>query len=158
MGQSLLKFAPGSEQQNIKLVPTIERCYEKHFKTKKDPTVADFYRAVCETVEDINKELGNTQFTIPTAAVVDNAYSNDHQNSGPVTKEQFQTILKKILTTSAGFTGLGGAKDTFIYVFGVPIVTLFLKQSLMPRVIRNEFFIPGVTSATVFVLAKLNKI
>ncbi|KAF4402543.1 hypothetical protein G4B88_012328 [Cannabis sativa] len=162
MGQSLQKISSGSEQKNIK-ISTIERCYKKHLEAKKDPTVADFYRAVCQTVEEINKEFGNTQIKIPAADVVHKAYIHvhDEQNSGEVaeiTKIQFQTILKEILNISPGLTGLGGAKDTLIYIFGVPIATLFIKQSLMPRAIRNDFFIPGVTSATVFVLAKLNKL
>ena len=74
-----------------------------------------------------------------------------------MTRKKFQAILREILITDAGFTGLG-AKDILIYIFGVPLTALLIKQRLFPRVVPNELFIPGVTSATVFALAKLNKI
>lgn len=74
-----------------------------------------------------------------------------------MTREEFQKILQDILITDSGFTGLG-AKDTLVYIFGVPLAALFVKQKLFPRAVPNEVFIPGVTSATVFALAKLNKI
>lgn len=66
-------------------------------------------------------------------------------------------MLKDVILDT-GFTGIGGAKDLILYIFGVPITAFVIKQSLMPRVIPNEVFIPSITSATVFILAKLNKI
>ena len=57
----------------------------------------------------------------------------------------------------SGFSGIG-AIDICFYIFGVPLAALFIKQGIMPRAIPNEIFIPAVTSAAVFVLAKLNKI
>lgn len=56
-----------------------------------------------------------------------------------------------------GVAGIG-AKDFILYIFGVPATALFIKQRIIPRAIPNEIFIPVITSATVFVLAKLNKI
>ncbi|BFG37851.1 hypothetical protein CerSpe_241260 [Prunus speciosa] len=179
MGQTLKKLAPGTEENKIKEI--VEKCYENHFPaTFREPTFIDFYRAICETVEEINKKLGNTQFCLPTESKLKQAYEENfpvrmsnvhqmglyfrmgmkshHQGKGrSLTREEFQRIFQDVIF-SAGFTGVGGAKDTLIYIFGVPLTALFVKQRLMPRVIPNEIFIPCITSATVFVLAKLNKI
>ncbi|XP_021804440.1 uncharacterized protein LOC110748794 isoform X2 [Prunus avium] len=157
MGQTLKKLSPGTEENKIKEI--VEKCYENHFPaTFREPTFIDFYRAICETVEEINKKLGNTQFCLPTESKLKQAYESHRQGKGrSLTREEFQRIFQDVIF-SAGFTGVGGAKDTLIYIFGVPLTALFVKQRLMPRVIPNEIFIPCITSATVFVLAKLNKI
>ncbi|KAK9922405.1 hypothetical protein M0R45_030870 [Rubus argutus] len=82
---------------------------------------------------------------------------NRHKSSnGTLKKEEFEKILQDVII-GTGLTGVG-AKDTLIYIFGVPLTALFLKQSLMPHSVPNEYFLPGITSATVFILAKLNKI
>jgi len=57
----------------------------------------------------------------------------------------------------SGFTGVG-AKEALLYIFGVPVTALFVKQRVGPQAIPNEFFIPGITSVTVLILAALNKI
>jgi hypothetical protein len=74
-----------------------------------------------------------------------------------LTKDEFEKIFRQVITRT-GFTGIGGAKDTLLYIFGVPVTAFFIKQRVIPRAIPNEIFIPGITSATVFILAKLNKI
>ncbi|CAN4099944.1 unnamed protein product [Withania somnifera] len=48
-----------------------------------------------------------------------------------------------------------GAKDILLYLFGVPVTALVIKQSIIPQAVPNEIFIPGITSATIFLLAKL---
>lgn len=75
----------------------------------------------------------------------------------PLTKDEFERIFQQVII-GTGFTGIGGAKDTLLYIFGVPVTAFFIKQRVIPRAIPNEIFIPGITSATVFILAKLNKI
>ncbi|KAI5317856.1 hypothetical protein L3X38_037563 [Prunus dulcis] len=160
MGQTLKKLAPGTEENKIKEIgPIIENCYKTHFAgTVEKPTFTNFYRAICETVEEINKQLGNTQFCLPTESKLKEKYEDHHQVKGrSLTREEFQRIFQDVIF-GTGFTGVGGAKDTLIYIFGVPLTALFVKQRLMPRVIPNEIFIPCITSATVFILAKLNKI
>lgn len=57
-----------------------------------------------------------------------------------------------------GVSNIGGAKDMLFYLYGVPATALFLKQRLAPKLIPNEVLIPVVTSATVFLLAKFNKL
>ena len=73
-----------------------------------------------------------------------------------MTKAEFQEIMKEMIKES-GFTGVG-AKDALLYIFGVPVTALFVKQRVGPQAIPNEFFIPGITSVTVLILAALNKI
>lgn len=80
-----------------------------------------------------------------------------HQGKGKaLTKEEFQKILQAVILDT-GVSGMG-AKDMLLYIFGVPLTAVFLKQQIIPGAIRNDIFIPAVTSATVFLLAKLNKI
>lgn len=74
-----------------------------------------------------------------------------------LTKEEFQRMLKEVVFET-GISNIGGAKDMVFYLFGVPAAALFLKQRLAPNLIPNEAFIPAVTSATVFLLANLNKL
>ncbi|GMH28325.1 hypothetical protein Nepgr_030168 [Nepenthes gracilis] len=157
MGQSLNKLAPGNEDRKMKeIVEIAERYYDEHFSdVSKDWIFADFYRAVCEIVEEINKNLGNTQFRIPKETTLRQAYEKHHDRK-PLTKEEFQRILRDVIM-GTGFSG-GGGKDILFYIFGVPVTALFIKQRAIPKAVPNEIFIPAVTSATVLVLAKLNKI
>ncbi|GAB4843939.1 hypothetical protein Ancab_013903 [Ancistrocladus abbreviatus] len=159
MGQSLKKLAPGNEEKAAKAVADIvEKYYDKLFAdSDKDWSLADFHRAVCEAVEEINKTFGNTQLRVPKTASLQQAFDKHHQGKGKsLTKEEFQRILKDVIMDT-GFTGIG-AKDILFYIFGVPVTALLIKQRVIPKAIPNEIFIPVVTSATVFVLAKLQKI
>ncbi|KAM7505250.1 hypothetical protein LguiB_004154 [Lonicera macranthoides] len=80
-----------------------------------------------------------------------------HSGEGKsLTREEFEKIFHTLIL-GTGVTGIG-MKDLIFYLFGIPATALFLKQRLIPNALPNEVFIPGVTSATVFLLAKLNKI
>lgn len=84
-------------------------------------------------------------------------FQNHHQGKGKaLSKEEFQLILQEVVKHT-GFTGVG-AKDILFYMFGIPATALFIKQRILPNAVKNEIFIPAVTSGTVFVLAQLNKI
>ncbi|XP_044488969.1 uncharacterized protein LOC123213569 [Mangifera indica] len=160
MGQALQTFASGSHEKKIKEIgPLIEQCYGEFIaKTEIEKmTLAEFYQAVCQTFEELNKKLGSTQFRVPKTETLREAYDKHHQLKGKaLTKEEFQRILQDVIFAT-GFTGFG-AKDIIFYIFGVPATALLLKQRIAPRAVPNDVFIPAVTSATVFVLAKLNKI
>ncbi|KAL3534621.1 hypothetical protein ACH5RR_003082 [Cinchona calisaya] len=156
MGQALKKFG-GDEKKEKEIDPVIVECYNKFFVNTKDLGMADFYHAVCMTVEEINKKLGSTQFKVPQTLALQRAYEKHHQGKGKgLTKEEFQKILQDVILDT-GVMGIG-AKDTLFYMLGVPVTALFFKQRLIPKAIPNEIFIPGVTSGTVFLLAKFNKI
>ncbi|KAL0334369.1 UNVERIFIED_CONTAM: hypothetical protein Sangu_1593100 [Sesamum angustifolium] len=143
MGQSLNKF--GNEEKKVKEIgPVIERCYDTYFVKTEEWSSADLYHAVCQTVEYLNF-LKNYLFL------------KHHKGKGKsLTKEEFQQILQEVILDT-GLTSIA-SKDLLFYLFGVPATALFLKQRLAPKLVPNEVFIPVVTSVTVFLLAKLNKI
>ncbi|CAN0901372.1 hypothetical protein LINGRAHAP2_LOCUS21383, partial [Linum grandiflorum] len=153
----------GSEHNKDKDIgAVIEHCYDKYFADELSS--ADFYSAVCLTVEEINKKLNSTQFRIPDADKLKKVYkshyndddSRDERKKKTLSKEEFQKVLEEIIM-GAGFTGFG-SKNIFLYIFGVPAAAMFIKQRIAPTIVPNDIFIPGITSATVLILAKLNKI
>ncbi|XP_016433824.1 uncharacterized protein LOC107760303 [Nicotiana tabacum] len=156
MGQSLKKFANDEQKDNVG--PMINEFYESHFKNMENWKFDQFCRAVCLTVEDINEKLGSTQFKVPKIEELHRLYDKYHIDKGSksLTPEEYQNMLKEIILDTK-VTG-SGAKDVLLYLFGVPVTALFIKQSIIPQAIPNEIFIPGITSATVFLLAKLHKI
>ncbi|CAO2831606.1 unnamed protein product [Amaranthus hypochondriacus] len=156
MGQSLQKFAPGSEAKMAKIIDATAQKYYVNCETK-DWVFIDFYRAVCEVAEQINKDLGYTQFRVPSEEALQQAFYKHHKGVGKILKkDEFQKILQDVMIHT-GFTGIG-AKDIILGIFGVPATAFLIKQGLIPRAMPNEIFIPLVTSTTVYILAKLNKI
>ncbi|XP_021745755.1 uncharacterized protein LOC110711647 [Chenopodium quinoa] len=162
MGQSLLKLTPGNEVTKSKLDEIAGKCYEdfSNMLNNKDLTepelFCEFYRAVCETVEEINSSVGNTQFRLPKEEVLRKAFETHHKGKERLSEQEFQKILQDAIMET-GFTGIG-AKDVILYIFGVPATTFLIKKGVFPRAIPDGFFIPAVTSATVFALSKFNKI
>ncbi|KAD3338611.1 hypothetical protein R6Q59_026536 [Mikania micrantha] len=152
MGQTIGK----EEKKDIG--PIIGKCYDKYFsEPNKKWNSVEFYHAVCEIVEEMNKMLGSTQFHVPKTSTLENAYNDHHKGKDKsLSKEEFQRILQDIIMDS-GVTGMG-IKDILLFIFGIPIVTTFIKQRAAPNAVPNDVFIPAVTSASVFLLAKLNKI
>lgn len=73
-----------------------------------------------------------------------------------MTSEEFGQCVRELYGES-GLTGFG-AKDTLFYLFGVPATALFLKNRIKPQAISDDNFIPAVTSATVLILSKFNKL
>ncbi|XVF07106.1 hypothetical protein REPUB_Repub06bG0109900 [Reevesia pubescens] len=134
----------------------IEECYQTYFRDNNEWNTAKFYRAVCETVEEINKKLGSTQLSVPKTTTLEFAFAKYNKPAdGDLSKEEFQGILQELLIET-GFTGIG-AKDIIFYLFGVPITALMIKKRTALK-IHDDLFIPAITSATVFLLAKLKKI
>ncbi|XP_011027232.1 PREDICTED: uncharacterized protein LOC105127579 isoform X2 [Populus euphratica] len=167
MGQSLKKLAPGSEENKEREIGhIIESNYEKYFGEEAFKKLAAqekiisapyFFRAVCEIVQEINRSLKSTQILLPDDETLREIYRDNFQGQGKrLGKDDFQKIIQQIIIKS-GFTG-SGSKDTFLFIFGIPLITYFIKQRVAPKSIPNEVFIPGVTSASVYLLAKLNKI
>lgn len=177
MGQSLKKLASGSEENKEREIGhIIEINYEKYFgeeaikkmqsahdpqspsqePSKEEITSAPYFiRAVCEIVQEINISLKSTQLRLPDAENLRDIYSKLDKGKH-LEKDDFQKIIREVIIHS-GFTGFG-SKDTFLFIFGIPLITYFIKQRVAPKSIPNEVFIPGVTSASVYLLAKLNKI
>ncbi|XVE60979.1 hypothetical protein DITRI_Ditri06bG0004000 [Diplodiscus trichospermus] len=153
MGQNT---SASGNKKSKEINSVIEKCYKTYFKDTKDWTPPKFYRAVCETIEEVNKKLGSTQLTVPKTSTLEVAYERYRELAkGELSKEGFQEILQEVLIES-GFTGIG-AKDIMMYIFGIPVTALMIKRRAAPN-IPEDLFIPAITSATVFLLAKLNKI
>ncbi|CAH1418498.1 unnamed protein product [Lactuca virosa] len=152
MGQTFGK------EENKDIGPLVGKCYDKYFADpNKKWNSAEFYHAVCETVEEMNKMLGSTQFHVPKSSTLEQAYNKHHKGKEKsLSKDEFQKILQDIILDS-GVTGMG-IKDILLFIFGIPVITTFIKQRTAPNAIPNDVFIPAVTSASVFLLAKLNKI
>ncbi|KAG7962079.1 hypothetical protein I3843_09G048100 [Carya illinoinensis] len=158
MGTAMTKFSSGNEEKKGKEIgPILDDCYDKLFQNSshKKWELADFYRAVCETVEQVNVKLGYTQIRVPEARKLRLAFDNHHRAEGKLTKDEFQQIFREVVL-GTGFTGIG-IKDS-LYIFGVPLTALMVKQGVLPRAIPNEIFIPAITSVTVLILATLNKL
>ncbi|KAJ8534304.1 hypothetical protein K7X08_007628 [Anisodus acutangulus] len=154
MGQTISKIGQTFHGIDEKVDDeTIELCYDKYFRR----TTADFYHAICQTVEEINRRQGSTQFKIPSTTAIMRVYKKYHRVEGTkLTQEEFRKILR-VLIRETGVTGFG-AKDTLYYLFGVPATALFIKNIIKSKSISDDLFIPGVTSATVLVLSKFNKV
>ncbi|XP_010525473.1 PREDICTED: uncharacterized protein LOC104803261 [Tarenaya hassleriana] len=163
MGQALNVNATGNGEKKKKeadLETLLKNCYETHFGGggEKEWTFGDFYRAVAETVEDINDNLGGTQLRVPSTEKLREAYERHKIGEGEkLSKEEFQKLLSEVVI-GTGFTGVGGVKEFLLFIFGVPVFAVFLKNRVAPKSVSNDLFIPAVTSATVFFLAKFNKI
>ncbi|XP_060177562.1 uncharacterized protein LOC132607557 [Lycium barbarum] len=151
MGEAISKIFLGREEVVDEEI--IELCYNKYFRQ----TVANFYQAICLTVEEINRRQGSTQFRIPSATVIERIRKKCKIKEGiPLKKEKVREIISE-LTHETAITGLG-ATDTLFYLFGVPATALFNKRRIKPQAISDDVFIPGVTSATILVLSKFNRI
>ncbi|KAG5583656.1 hypothetical protein H5410_054283 [Solanum commersonii] len=118
--------------------------------------MADFYHSICDAVEEINRRKGRTQFKIPSTAAIKRVYLKHSVKGKKMTKEKFGLCVHELYGES-GITGFG-AKETLYYLFGVPATALFIKNRIKPQAISDNDFIPGVTSATVLILSKFNKI
>ncbi|MCD7454934.1 hypothetical protein HAX54_026530 [Datura stramonium] len=154
MGQAISKIGQSFQGRDEKVDDEIiELCYDKYFRR----TTADFYHSICQTVEEINIRQGCTQFKIPSTTAMIRVYKKYQRVEGTkITKDQFRKILQDLIRET-GITGFG-AKDTLFYLFGVPVTALFIKNRIKPNSISDDIFIPAVTSATVLVLSKFNKI
>ncbi|KAI5583682.1 hypothetical protein BDE02_06G031400 [Populus trichocarpa] len=146
------------EEANKKMHSAHDPQSSSHEPSKEEITSAPYFiRAVCEIVQEINISLKSTQLRLPDAENLREIYIKHSLDKGKhLEKDDFQKIIQEVIIHS-GFTGFG-SKDTFLFIFGIPLITYFIKQRVAPKSIPNEVFIPGVTSASVYLLAKLNKI
>ncbi|CAH8265531.1 unnamed protein product [Arabidopsis lyrata] len=161
MGQALDTAKGKGEVDGKDLEAMVENCYRKRLEEQNDDqewSFGDFYRIVAEAVEEINRRLGGTQLKVPSVEKLQQAYEIHNLGEGKkLSKDEFQKLLQEVLI-GAGFTGVGGVKEFLLFIFGVPAIAVFIKNRIAPTSIPNDLFIPAITSATVFLLAKLNKI
>uniref|UniRef100_A0A6N2JZT1 Uncharacterized protein n=1 Tax=Salix viminalis TaxID=40686 RepID=A0A6N2JZT1_SALVM len=172
MGQSLKKLAPGllsnssyfkARALNFEVVDELlgELSILSKETGAKERSDENKEREIGQIIEDsYEKYFGEAAINkLSREVTTSDSYftrADHYLNKGQkLKKEEFQNILQKIIIQS-GFTGFG-SKDTILFIFGIPLITYFIKQRVAPKSIPNEVFIPGVTSASVYLLAKLNK-
>lgn len=80
---------------------------------------------------------------------------NHHRGKHKLTKEEFQEILKEV-GFKVGFAGR--AKDILLFIFGIPVTGVLVKNQVCPEAVTDEIFIPAITAATVFLLGKMQKL
>ncbi|KAI9121350.1 hypothetical protein K1719_008383 [Acacia pycnantha] len=132
---------------------------EELLKDNKDSNKikSEFYRAICLTVEELNRAQGYTQVkTIEESTLRDLYNKCGKDGTGRPTEDDFVKMMAT-LEHKLEFTAFG-VKETLLYIFGVPASATFIKNALMPSLVSNEVLIPSMTSLTVLVLTKLNKI
>ncbi|XP_068664347.1 uncharacterized protein [Aristolochia californica] len=165
MGQSINKLSKGGKQPpqtSKKLDPekirnTVDRCYQTYLEGS-DSNHAHFHYAVCKTVEVINVELcGFTQIMMPSEKKIGELYEKNRDRKGEIPQGKFEIILMELFK-GAQIGGGGSFRDMFLFIYGFPVTAVLVKQLLFPDSIPNEILIPAVTSASVFALAKQNKI
>ncbi|KAG2290625.1 hypothetical protein Bca52824_050229 [Brassica carinata] len=150
MGRAL-NMAKGNEVNAEDLEAMSENCNRKRLEEQNDGaqewSFGDFYRIVAEAY----------QLKVPSVDNLQEAYERLNLWEGKkIPKEEFQKLLQDVLI-GAGFTGVGGIKEFLLFIFGVPAFAVFLKNRIGPTFIPNDLFTPAVTSATVFLLAKLKR-
>ncbi|KAK4272454.1 hypothetical protein QN277_021011 [Acacia crassicarpa] len=153
MGQAANKLTSGNDFG--KKGEKVKECYFEHFEGKM-LSESEFYRAICVTVEKLNKDQGYTQVKTIDEETLKEKYNHYCRGRAKPTFDEFMTIVND-LEKQMELTGLG-VKETLLYIFGVPASATFIKNALMPSLVSNEILIPGMTSLTVLVLAKLKKI
>ncbi|KAJ0977982.1 hypothetical protein J5N97_013456 [Dioscorea zingiberensis] len=100
------------------------------------------------------------QYQIPDKKKLNDAFNEIHKQSDrELTKEEFANIIGKVITAESLFFG-AAAKGTVLKIFGVPILATLAKRMLPgpTAFISEDVFIPAVTSGTVYILAKTNKL
>ncbi|KAL6337248.1 hypothetical protein AAG906_036562 [Vitis piasezkii] len=154
MGASLMKLTPAGRNEEKKRL--ILEYYSKHCKDIDINKRNEFYQAVCKTVEKINREFGYTQIRIPDTGEMERLFNAHVKPGETLSPEGFREILR-YLVFKAGFTN-AGALDSFFYILIAPGTALLIKNAVNPKAISNQVLVPGVTSATVLLLALLKKI
>ncbi|KAI0531278.1 hypothetical protein KFK09_000831 [Dendrobium nobile] len=126
----------------------------------------DFCHVIYEIVELLSEKKGAMQFKLPTKknlkkevdAVLDKrgAFAN---KSFPLDNQELKQVIQNVIKIEYFQIGKG-AKDIFLYIFGVPVVGLLAKRIIPGPTasIPDEIFIPAVTSGTIILLAKTNRI
>ncbi|CAI0628386.1 unnamed protein product [Linum tenue] len=92
----------GSDHNKDRDIATaIEECYDKYFKeSTQELSSADFYAAVCKTVEEINKKLNSTQFRVSDKEKLKQVYNSHYKDDSKNNKEK--GIVKGGIPKGAG--------------------------------------------------------
>ncbi|ONK67815.1 uncharacterized protein A4U43_C05F4070 [Asparagus officinalis] len=141
----------------------VEKYIEKHGKEYYDNAVKTkhgLYHVLFEIVAMLNEESGPVQFELPSIETLETAYKEVTGGKGSkLTKDEFRRIIEKVVRPDCFHVGQG-AKDLFLYIFGVPVLALLAKRVIPgpTRAVSDDVFIPLTTTATVVYLAKTNRL
>ncbi|XP_058076627.1 uncharacterized protein LOC131225178 [Magnolia sinica] len=168
MGQSAGKLTKGDAEKKDNTIPSIIKKYCKEIDDKisqlklekkgdgseqklEDYELSIFYQEVCRAVQEMNREHGGgTQLRVPDTATLKDAFKNYKEKPGDL-----PNIIKTIIL-NMGFEGKGFMN--VLYIFAAPITGALVKKGFFPDLVSDNVFIPVITSASVLVLASLNKI
>nr|XP_009403152.2 PREDICTED: uncharacterized protein LOC103986784 [Musa acuminata subsp. malaccensis] len=139
------------------LVELINQHYDSCFKNVTE--FDDFYRALHEIMEKLSESKGAIQLKLPSSDALKSAFEKHHpRENKALLKEEFKNIIKDVITFESFSMGKG-ALETIFFIFGVPICTFFLKRFIPGGArVSDDILIPAVTSGTVILLAKTNKL
>ncbi|XP_042481937.1 uncharacterized protein LOC122062386 [Macadamia integrifolia] len=155
MGHAITKLATGREEEYKaqEIAPIIDQFYDSLFAadTTNIHNLADFYHAICQTIEEINTKLGDTQFRIPSTKTLQKVFKEQFQSKDSgvrhfffwpnkmhlreeehkgkescvhLTKDEFIKILLHVIFET-GITGTG-AKEVLLLLFG--FLSIFQEQ------------------------------
>ncbi|PKA62880.1 hypothetical protein AXF42_Ash018874 [Apostasia shenzhenica] len=174
MGQAVPKPKSGEQvelqdEENVELKKLIQGYLDDNF-TNIEGTIKnldDFYHVIYEIVEQLSVRRGAVQFRIPTIdmlkkevdAVLEKRVGLLSSKNFPLTKKEVKEVIQRVVSIERLHIGRG-ARDLFLYIFGIPVVGLLAKRIIPGPTssIPDELLIPIVTSGTVIVLAKTNRI
>ncbi|XP_020585982.1 uncharacterized protein LOC110028467 [Phalaenopsis equestris] len=173
MGQVLRKPKPGDKddlllKEQLEIKKLIHEELDEKFASIESTikSLDDFYQVIYEFVEILSEKKGAMQYKLPAkeslrkevTAVLDNRGVLANKNL-PLTKEEVKKVIQNVIKIENFQIGQG-AKDIFLYIFGVPVVSLLAKRIIPGPTasIPDELFIPAVTSGTIIFLAKTNRI
>ncbi|KAG6496862.1 uncharacterized protein LOC121990471 [Zingiber officinale] len=126
----------------------------------KETTDDDFCHIIYEIIGKLNEEKGAIQIKLPKRDELKERFDSitKGNKSKTLTKDEFRRIVKEIITFDS-FTVGKGALDAIAFLFGAPIGALFAKRFIPGGAsVSDDILIPAVTSLTVFLLAKTNRL
>ncbi|KAH0470972.1 hypothetical protein IEQ34_000695 [Dendrobium chrysotoxum] len=171
MGQAFRKLKPGQEdllqKEQLDIKKLIQDVLDQEFTNLASTikTVDDFYHVIYEIVELLNEKKGAMQFKLPTIKSLQEEVAAVQKKRGAYAVQSDylnHQELKEVILNVINIEDfqIGRAKDIFLFIYGVPVVGLLAKR-IIPgptAYIPDEIFIPAMTSGTIILLAKTNRI
>ncbi|XP_028551741.1 uncharacterized protein LOC110109722 [Dendrobium catenatum] len=133
---------------------------------KKEVDVSDFFYTnttqashfsnIYHSLYRIIRTYNSTSSSLQAVLDKRGAFAN---KSFPLNNQELKQVIQNVIKIEYFQIGKG-AKDIFLYIFGVPVVGLLAKRIIPGPTasIPDEIFIPAVTSGTIILLAKTNRI
>ncbi|KAJ8477476.1 hypothetical protein OPV22_021203 [Ensete ventricosum] len=138
------------------LVDIIDQHYDTCVKDVKE--FDNFYQALHEILGKLSESKGAIQLKLPSRDTLKAAFDKHTREGNSLLKEEFKNIIKDVITFESFSMGKG-ALETIFFIFGAPICAFFLKRFIPGAAsVSDDILIPTVTSGTVILLAKTNRL